>query len=416
MLPTEILDDITSLQRISARLTKPIERYSTWTLPQHTANSITTTPKHHYTPNDFTLILNDEQQDALKALQHSDTSSPSTSLEVSTEDIHPITQQENHQYASSALNVDTGLPAEYSKLIKTSEGPEWEHAGTLEYARLCQGCPPAGVPVSEGMNTMQFIARHEVPDDRDATYARLVVADRPHKVENKRVRVTVGGDKIDYPDDVSTKTSSIPTAKTVLNSVISTPAARAFTCDVKNFYLNTPMARAEYMKIHIRNIPKAIMDYYKLWGLVYKDHVYVRITKGMYGLPQAGRLANDQLIKFLTAAGYSQSRLVPGLFTHDTRPIQFCLVVDDFLVKYTGEEHAQHFIATLKQHYTITVDMEAKQYLGLQLDWNYKERYVDVSMPGYEDKALARFQHPAPRKQQHSPFPWAQPTYGAKTQ
>ena len=170
------------------------------------------------------------------------------------------------------------------------------------------------------------------------------------------------------------------------------------------------------MKIHIRNIPKAIMDYYKLWGLVYKDHVYVRITKGMYGLPQAGRLANDQLIKFLTAAGYSQSRLVPGLFTHDTRPIQFCLVVDDFLVKYTEEEHAQHFIATLKQHYTITVDMEAKQYLGLQLDWNYKERYVDVSMPGYVDKALARFQHPAPRKQQHSPFPWTQPTYGAKTQ
>ena len=128
---------------------------------------------------------------------------------------------------------------------------------------------------------MRFIARQEVPADRDATYARVVVADRPNKTENKRVRVTVGGDKIFCPDDISTKTASVQRANTVINSVISTPTSRALTCDVKNFYINTPMARAEYMNIHIRNIPKAIMDYYNLWPLVYKDHVYVEITKGV---------------------------------------------------------------------------------------------------------------------------------------
>ena len=71
---------------------------------------------------------------------------------------------------------------------------------------------------------------------------------------------------------------------------------------------------------------------------------------------------------------------------------------------------------TFKKHYTITIDMAAKQYIGLQIDWNYNERFVDISMPGYVDKALSRFQHPAPGKIQHSPFPWTQPTYGAKTQ
>ena len=170
------------------------------------------------------------------------------------------------------------------------------------------------------------------------------------------------------------------------------------------------------MRIHIRNIPKAILDYYKLADLIYNDHAYVVINKGMYGLPQAGRLANDLLLTFLEAAGYTQSRLVPGLFTHHTLPIAFCLVVDDFLVKYTGEDTAQHLIQSLKKHYTITIDMKASQYLGLQLDWDYPNRHVDISMPTYVAKALQRFQHQSPTKPQLSPHPCALPIYGAKTQ
>ena len=56
----------------------------------------------------------------------------------------------------------------------------------------------------------------------------------------------------------------------------------------------------------------------------------------MYGLPQAGLLANELLEKRLNEAGYRQSKLklVPGLWKHDWRPIQFTLVVDDFGVKY----------------------------------------------------------------------------------
>ena len=50
----------------------------------------------------------------------------------------------------------------------------------------------------------------------------------------------------------------------------------------------------------------------------------------MYGLPQAGLLANELLEKRLNKYGYYQSKLVPGLWTHEWRPIQFTLVVDDF--------------------------------------------------------------------------------------
>jgi hypothetical protein len=60
----------------------------------------------------------------------------------------------------------------------------------------------------------------------------------------------------------------------------------------------------------------------------------------MYGLPQAGLLANTLLKKRLNKDGYQQSKLVPGLWKHDTRPIQFTLVDDDFGMKYASKEHA----------------------------------------------------------------------------
>ena len=91
------------------------------------------------------------------------------------------------------------------------------------------------------------------------------------------------------------KTANLPTVKTLLNSVISTPNARFMTADLKDFYLGTPLAQYEYMRIPVSVIPESIMTEYKLLPLVHRDHVYVEICKGMYGLPQAGRIANDRL-------------------------------------------------------------------------------------------------------------------------
>ena len=71
-----------------------------------------------------------------------------------------------------------------------------------------------------------------------------------------------------------------------------------------------------------------------------------------------------------------------GLFTHETRPITFCLV-DDFGVKYVGKEHAEHLAKTLEKLYTITTDWKGELYCGLTLKWDYVNCTVDVSMPGY---------------------------------
>jgi hypothetical protein len=129
-----------------------------------------------------------------------------------------------------------------------------------------------------------------------------------------------------------------------------------------------------------------------------------------------GLLANLQLKKHLAAHDYHPVTHTAGLYKHRTRPITFSLCVDDFEVKYVGKEHAQHLEQVLRQKYRITTDWTGSLYVGLTLNWNYKARTVDLSMPGYVAKALERFQHPPPTRPQHSPHDWQAPQYGTKTQ
>ena len=126
--------------------------------------------------------------------------------------------------------------------------------------------------------------------------------------------------------------------------------------DISNFYLNSPLPCPEFVKIKLSNIPKEIIGEYKLWDKVTPNgFVYIMVTKGMYGLPQVGLIANELLETRLNKQGYRQSKLVPGLWKHDTMPIQFTLVVDDFGVKYVGTEHAQNLIKVLERYYKINV-------------------------------------------------------------
>jgi len=74
------------------------------------------------------------------------------------------------------------------------------------------------------------------------------------------------------------------------------------------------------------------MDHYQLHDLIHNGHVYVEIQHSMYGLPQARQLANLQLQAFLKPHGYHPFPITHGLWTHNTWPIRFTLVVDDFAV------------------------------------------------------------------------------------
>jgi hypothetical protein len=315
--------------------------------------------------------------------------------------------------ANTVFDPVTGASLELRDLLNGLDKHEWTHSNANEIGRLAQGVLPH---MKSGSDTMFFIKHTDVPKGRKVTYLRTVAELRPQKAEEKRVRFTVGGNLIDYPGKVSTPTANLAVVKCLLNSVISTKGARFMTGDIKNLYLGTPMSRFEYMRIPVKYIPKSIMEQYNLEPLIHNGYVVVEIRKGMYGLPQAGILANTRLVKHLEASGYIQSKRVPGLFTHETRPVTFSLVVDDFGIKYVGKENAEHLLNCLRSQYTITTDWTGSLYCGLTLKWDYTKRIVDMSLPGYVARALHRFQHPQPNRNQHSPHAWIAPSYGAKQQ
>ena len=138
--------------------------------------------------------------------------------------------------------------------------------------------------------------------------------------------------------------------------------------------------------------------------------------KGMYGLPQAGLIAQELLERRLNTKGYRQSKLTPGFWTHDWRPISFALCVDDFGVKYAGKEHADHLMHTINAHYETSHEWEGERYIGLTINWDYIQRLVHISMPGYCENARQRFKHAMPTKRQDQPYPHIERTYGAKQQ
>ena len=312
---------------------------------------------------------------------------------------------------NTVVDPDTGEHMEYRQLISNPRTSAlWQRSAANEFGRLAQG---VGDRI-QGTDTIHFIHKSELPSDRRPTYGRFVCTYRPQKSEKERTRLTVGGNLIDYPGATYAPTADLTTVKIVANDVVSTPGAKAVTGDLKNFYLGTPLPRPEYMRVHITDVPNEIIDQYDLRSKADdRGWVYIRIDKGMYGLPQAGRLANDQLAKLLELHGYYQARHTPGLWRHNSRPIKFALVVDDFFISYVDKQHADHLLEILAANYEgLTVDWTASHFCGITFEWDYCARTVDLSMPGYIDAALHKFGYAPSKRPQHAPHRYVTPTYG----
>ena len=92
------------------------------------------------------------------------------------------------------------------------------------------------------------------------TYANPVVDYRPQKEDPHRIRITAGGNLINYPGELSTRTADLTTSKLMWNSVLSTEGAKYMCLDIKNFYLSAPLDRFEYMKFRWRYSPNGRLN------------------------------------------------------------------------------------------------------------------------------------------------------------
>ena len=128
---------------------------------------------------------------------------------------------------------------------------------------------------------------------------------------------------------------------------------------------------------------------------------------------ETGRYPSIQNLKTnLEAEWYYQIENTTGLWKHKTNIITFALCVDDFGVNYFNQDDINHLISTLQKHYVITIEKSGKNFCGLTFEWNYKQKYIDVSMPDYVKNALKKYGHDPSKKPQYAPHVWASKYYG----
>jgi hypothetical protein len=210
------------------------------------------------------------------------------SISPNTKSNHPSTPKTKivifPEMANAVICPETGKSLKHQELItKLRYKIKWMRSTANEINQLYN------------TDTIRFIRRSDIPKGRKVSYGSFVVDIKDHKEEKERTRLTVGGDQIEYPGDKSTRTAGLTTAKILINSVISTQGSKFLVIEIKNFYLNTPLGRFEYMVINLASLTQETIEKYDLHKLAQDRKVYIEIQKGMYGLPQAGILANELL-------------------------------------------------------------------------------------------------------------------------
>jgi len=313
---------------------------------------------------------------------------------------------------NAVFDTPSGQMLEFKQLVK--KYPKiWIPSMSNEFGRLLNG---VGTRMPKGSETIEFIPPTDIPSHKTITYARIVCDYRPLKSEPNRTRLTVGGDRLTCSHETSTDAADLILIKLFFNSVLSTKNAKFLSADIKDFYLaNNRLLAPEFMKISVEYVPPEIIQQYNLTPLIRNGWLYIKINKGMYGLKQAGYIAHQNLKKHLAKYGYYPCKHTRGLWLHESRDIQFILVVDDFGIKYTNNEDKEHLLHALRDRYTISIDSKGTNYCGLTLMWDYPNRSLEISMPTYIPNLLEHLKFQQSHRE-NSPHTHTIPVYGQKVQ
>jgi hypothetical protein len=150
---------------------------------------------------------------------------------------------------------------------------------------------------------------------------------------------------------------------------------------------------------------------------VNKDgYVYMEVTGAIYGLSQSGYLANQDLVKNLATYGYHPVKRTPELWKHETRRTTITLVVDDFGVQYFNKEDEGHLISSIEANYLVNTDWTGSKYIGIDLDWDFTNREVKLSIKGYVKKALKEYKNTPTPKPFDAPTKYHKLEFGQKIQ
>ena len=310
--------------------------------------------------------------------------------------------------------------AEYKRALNSIDREHWLKATDEEMVRLVEDTRTMHPVKDEGQTAVYYNPQIKLKE----VNGQLVY----------RVRGTAGGNVHVYHGDTAAACASMPLVKCLLNSVISEHAhdgvTKFCTIDIKDFYLCSTLDTPAFMRIRLDQLSPATIERFKLSSFAKNGKVLFKIVKGIYGLPEAGRLAQKELFAFLRKNGFYNCSNdenggllldgTPCLWHNNPDPakatLSFSLVVDDFGIKYKEKRDVDALVALLASGgYKTSRDDTGSKYLGFTIDWDYENEHVDLSLPGWT-KALAERLELVSTKRTDAPGIYTPPSYGSKKQ
>ena len=128
-----------------------------------------------------------------------------------------------HHIAALAIAPDSVKQDSLKKILQGFEKELWDCSNTNEFGRILQGIGK-NRPINKritGNGTISPIRKNQVPEGRKVTYTNFICNTCLLKAETRRICMTTGGDKLNYPGYSSSSTVSILNANIHINIKIS---------------------------------------------------------------------------------------------------------------------------------------------------------------------------------------------------
>jgi hypothetical protein len=137
--------------------------------------------------------------------------------------------------------------------------------------------------------------KHMLRHNKKLTYGNPVNYYCPQKEDPNRIQIIARGYLVTYESSQLVCTADLDTAKLHWNSVMSTPGAKFMCLNIKTSYLTARLEYFKYMQMPLVLFPEWIQEQNNLKLLAYKGYIHLEMRRAVWGLPQAGILANKRL-------------------------------------------------------------------------------------------------------------------------
>ena len=97
-----------------------------------------------------------------------------------------------------------GCNTSLDSLLKGDISTVWKTSLSNKLGQIAQG-----IGDISGNDVVDYIKKSDVPADRIVKYANFICDFRPLKSDPHRVRLTVGGDNLPYPDNAASPATSL---------------------------------------------------------------------------------------------------------------------------------------------------------------------------------------------------------------